>query len=88
MLQLYVHLLGVFQSLFFSLFPLVIELPLHVDKKMYVLFQIRPRLIIISFLMDKSPALGISFNETHQTPECEFIQRRSFFFSLSVLYTA
>ena len=55
---------------------------------MHVLFQIRPRIIIISFLGDKSPALGISFNEAHQTSECEFIQRRSFFFSLSVLCTA
>ena len=50
---------------------------------MHVLFQIRPRLIIIiSFLVDKSPALGISFNEDQYTPECEFIQRRSFFFSM------
>ena len=52
---------------------------------MHVLFQIRPRLIIISFLVDKSPALGISFNEARQIQECKFIQRRSFFFSLCSL---
>ena len=46
---------------------------------MHVLFQIRPRLIIFSFLVNKSPALGISFNEVHQTPKCEFIQKKSFF---------
>ena len=33
---------------------------------MHVLFQIRPRLIIISFLVDKSRYLGISFNEAHR----------------------
>ena len=31
---------------------------------------------------------GYSFNETHQTSESEFIQKRSFFFSLSVLSAA
>ena len=73
------------QRLFFSLFSLVIWLPYHVDRKMPVLFKIRPRLIIISFLMDKFLALGILFNEAHQTQEFECIRRRSFFFSHSVL---
>ena len=34
-----------------------------IHRKMHILFQIRLRLIIISFLTDKSPFLGVSLDE-------------------------
>ena len=85
---MYVYLLGILWSLFFSLFPLVIGFPWHIGGGIHVLFQIRPRLIIVSVLMDKS-FFGYSFNEAHHASKFEFIKRRSFFsFSLSILCVA
>ena len=68
-----------FDESFLSSFSSRYGLSYHVEKKMHVSFQIRPRLVFISFLDDSSPALSVSFNEVLQNPECEFIQRRSFF---------
>ena len=47
---------------------------------MHVLFQIRPRLFIISFLVDKSPAFGISFNEAHRPLNGNSFRGEAFYF--------
>ena len=61
----YLGFCRVFSFLFFLLLLGFLFFLLVIDRNVHVVFQIRPRLIIISFLVDKSPALDISFNEAH-----------------------
>ena len=45
---------------------------------MHVLFQIRPRLIIISFLVNQCPAWDISFNEGHRPLSANLFRGEAF----------
>ena len=84
LLKLYNHLLGVFWNLFSFLFSFVIGFSYHVGGRIRVLLQIRPSLIIVSFLKDES-FLWVFVKRGSIPWSAEFIQVISFFFSLRSL---